>query len=269
MANVTTVVEEVKPLTAEAVTLRLSLEGAVFSYRPGQYVIVDPYQFEALGPALKEREAQHGKRVGPGTFSLSSDALDPARVEMTIRVRHGAPGVPLLSTFLVQDVRPGLRITLDGPHGRYALPEAPPPGVDGFLHLCAGSGVAPNRGMIRHALFKGWPQRHLLVLQERSAGDVLFRGEWDEMREKHAVLFRLSTVFSGDAGEHVSEDRLRREMEGVLDPARAMALVCGPNQPRGDEPGFCERWAGSRKKGVPGGLVPLGFAPDRILCEMA
>lgn len=251
-----TTVAEIRRESAQAVTLRLDLGGVPFAYRPGQYVTIDPYQFEALGPALREREASRGKREGPGYFSLSSDAIDPRQVEITVKA--AAAGSPL-PHHLVRDVRPGQRLAFQGPAGRYCLPAAPPADVKGFLHLCAGSGVAPNRGMIRHALANGWPQPHVLVLQERTEEDVLFRDEWRDLLSRHASKLRIRPVFSSKK-EYVSPEILGEAMAGTIRAADSMAFLCGPNASRDGRPGFVETWkAGLRDA--------LGFAAPRIVTE--
>jgi ferredoxin-NADP reductase len=251
-----TTVAEVRRETANAATLRLDLEGAAFGYRPGQYVTIDPYQFDALAPALRDRETARGKREGPGYFSLSSDATDPRVLEITVRATStGAP----LPPFLVRDVRPGQKLSLEGPAGRYFLPAEPPPDVTGILHLCAGSGVAPNRGMIRHALAKGWPQRHVLVLQERGEEDVLFREEWREMLERHGSKLRIRHVYSSK-NEYVSPEILRDAMSGAINAADSLAFLCGPNTRRDGRAGFVETWKTGLRDAV-------GFSPARIVTE--
>lgn len=259
MNEFVTRVREVQPETADAVTLRLDLAGSAFAYRPGQYVIIDPRQFEALQAA----------NPSLGYYSLCSDALAADAVEIAVKApRNGASG-GALAPYLVREVRPGQRIVFVGPRGRYCLPEAPPEAIRGYLHLCAGSGVAPNRGMIRHALARGWPQRHLLLLQDRTEADVLFRREWQDLVEAYPDRLRVRHVLSAARGEYVTPDLIRDEMRGFLDPASTMALVCGPNRPRagGEGPGFRDLWCGNPRRGIPCALEPLGFAADRILTE--
>jgi ferredoxin-NADP reductase len=112
--------------------------------------------------------------------------------------------------------------------------------------------------MIRHALAKGWPQRHLLILQDRTAADVLYREEWEDLLRKHPGQLRCRIAYSG-AGEYVDRTLLTAAMAGYLEPAAAQAFVCGPNAPRDGRPGFRDRWAGE--------LASLGFSHDRILIE--
>jgi NAD(P)H-flavin reductase len=252
-AHVTTgEVLEVRRQGPEAATLRFRAEG--FRHRPGQYVKVDPCQFPELGPRLREREAERGKRDGPSYFSISSDGLEEGIVEITPRLpRDGREA--LVAAQLVRRVRPGDRVAFDGPGGRYGLPEEPPAGIDAFLHVCAGSGVAPNRGMIRHALGRGWRQPHVLVLQERGPDDVLFAEDWAAL----GGAFHFRPVFSRRDGRYLTPGVLAECVEGVLSPASSMAFVCGPNDPRGGRPGFCDHASAC--------LRSIGVDPGRIVRE--
>jgi ferredoxin-NADP reductase len=276
MPEVTATVAGRRPETSDAATLKLDLGGAPFPYRPGQYVEIDPHQFPELAGRIAALEVAKGIPESPRGFSLSSDGSDPRFLEITVKAEKDGRYPPVLSPFLVREARLGLRITISGPQGKYCLPESPP-AATGFLHVCAGSGVAPNRGMIRDALRRGWPQKHLLVLQNRSEADVFYRSEWPALTSSHPGLLKVRHVFSASAGEHVSVELVRREMEGFLDPASSIALVCGPNRPREvagpdgakrREPGFCELWCGNPLRKVDGFLARLGFTPDRILTEM-
>jgi ferredoxin-NADP reductase len=274
--DVIVAVAEVRREAPNAATLRLDLGGQVFAYRPGQYVEIDPHQFEELAEEIARREDRNGMPEPPRGFSLASDGTDPGFLEISVKEESKGKFPPLLTPLLVRGLAPGRKIALSGPNGRYFLPDPPPEGIAGFLHVCAGSGVAPNRGMIRAALARGWTRRHLLLLQNRSEEDVFYRDEWPELQARHRDLLRVRHAFSS-AGERISPELVRREMEGFLEPGSAMALVCGPNRPREvalpdgtkrREPGFCELWCGNPRRKQPGLLDPLGFPPERILTEM-
>lgn len=228
---------EIRPETAAASTLALAAPD--FAHRPGQWIRIDPHQFPEIGDALRARAQQRGKPEGPGYFSLSSDALTPGRLEITVKLADRPGGSPL-PAHLVRGLRPGAKVALDGPGGTYGYPDPLPAGLTGFIHVCAGSGAAPNRGLIRHALRLGWPQRHLLVLQDRTADDRLFRREWEILQETAGDRFRLRAVLSGTSGEYVSAALLGASLAGWLEPASSYALVCGPNAPRDGRPGFCD-----------------------------
>ena len=241
---------EVRAQTPTSATLAFSAPG--FTHRPGQWIRIDPAQFVELGEALRARAERRGKPEGPAYFSTSSDGLTPGRVEITVK-RPEAPDASPLPAHLIRGLQPGRKVSIDGPGGSYGYPEPLPAGLAGVIHVCAGSGVAPNRGLIRHALGKGWPLKHLLILQDRTPETRLFRAEWEELEASDPDRFRLRGVHSrtGDA-EYVSAGLIEEAARGYVDPAAALGLVCGPNAPRGGSPGFCDLAKASlREAGVP------------------
>jgi ferredoxin-NADP reductase len=259
MSEISATLRELHAETAHATTLRLELGGAPFDYRPGQYIMIDPHQFEELAQELKEKEAHRGKPVGPGYFSLSSDALQPGRLEITVKLpSEGPPG--MLPRFLARSLKVGHKVRVSGPGGKYHLPEAPPSDVPGFLHLCAGSGIAPNRGMIRHALARNWPQRHLLLVQDRHEADAIFRKELADLAAQHPDSLHIVRVYSRPHAHLITAEQIRHAAAGYLDLGAVWAFICGPNSPRGEAPGFVERLR--RALGL-----ELGFSQDRIRTE--
>lgn len=259
MTEIAATLRELRSETPSATTLRFDLGGAAFDYRPGQYITIDPHQFEELGAEIRDKEAQRGKPLGPGYFSMSSDALDPGLIEITVKLP--AEGTPaLLPRFLTRTLKEGRKVRVSGPGGTYHLPEAPPPDVTGFLHLCAGSGIAPNRGMIKHAVSQKWPQRHLLLVQDRDEGDALFRKELSDLAVRHPETLRVHRLYSRSHKQLAGAAQIRKEAAGYLDLNSTWAFICGPNVRRGDAPGFVE--------GLRLALgLELGFAPERIRTE--
>lgn len=239
---IVTRVLRVAPETARAATIAFDLRGARFGYRSGQAVNIDPAQFPGLGGL-----------GAPRSYSLiSSPAADPGVLEITVKRGAG------LSTFLCDRLRPGDEVRLFGPAGNFTLPDPPDPSVEGFLHVAAGVGVAPCRGMIRHALALGLPPRNALVLQNRTPEDVLYRAEWDALeRQGRLKVFR---VFSP---RRVDEETLRAGIGAA--PSGWMAFVCGPNA---RPPGFVDAVAGDYRRGRPGLLGRVGIPFEKIRTEI-
>jgi ferredoxin-NADP reductase len=259
MSEIVATLKALHAETSHATTLRLDLGGTPFEYRPGQYIMIDPHQFEELAPEIREKEAHRGKPVGPGYFSLSSDALEPGLLEITVKLpSEGAPG--MLPRFLTKSLKVGHKVRIAGPGGKYHLPEAPPPDVTGFLHLCAGSGIAPNRGMIRHALARNWPQRQLLIVQDRHEADAIFRKELSDLAARHPDSLHIVRVYSRPQGHRITGEVIRHAAAGYLDLGSIWAFLCGPNSPRGEVPGFVEGLR--RTLGL-----ELGFSQERIRTE--
>ena len=251
-------VVEVRPETSSAATLGLRLDAPGLEHRPGQWIRIDPHQFGSLSTALRERAEKRGKPEGHAYFSISSDALRSDYLEITVKTSDRPGGSPL-PDFLVRGLRPGARVAVDGPGGRYGYPDPMPAGLAGVIHVCAGSGTAPNRGLIRHALGKGWPLKHLLIAQDRTPEDALYRREWEALEASDGSRFRRRAAFSRTSGDYVSAALIADAARGFLEPGACLALICGPNEPRNGAPGFCDL--------AKRALVDAGVPADRVLGE--
>lgn len=270
-ATVAKVVRE----TADTVTLRLSLDGQRFEFRPGMAVNIDPRQFASLADEIARREARTGRPEMPRAFSLASSPLERDFVEITVKEEEasGDPK-PLLSPLFVNGLRPGAKVTFVGPFGLYVLPEPLDPSIEGILYISAGSGVAPNRGILKHCLASGMPQRHLLIVQNKTAADIIYAAELEGIAALNPGKVRLVNVLSRDPEAkgvvhgHIDASLILRELGSLAPPDRVLAFVCGPNRPRPGHPkGFVDAFAGNRRRGELGILNECGIPPHRIVTE--
>ena len=102
MAEMEVLFQERRRETAEAVTLRFEVH-APFPYRAGQHLMIQPHQFPELEGEIRRKEAERGRPLGPGYFSIASDGLDSTVLELTIKLPPGTP--PLLAGHLVNALR--------------------------------------------------------------------------------------------------------------------------------------------------------------------
>jgi cytochrome-b5 reductase len=101
----------------------------------------------------------------------------------------------------------------------------------------------------------------VLFLQNKSVEDVIYKREWDSLRDQVKVVHVLSrgpSEWKGGRG-YITAHLLREELAGVLDPSKALAFVCGPNAGTAKRPGFVTRYSGL--------LGEMGIAPARIITE--
>lgn len=245
-----------RPESPVAATLGFDVPG--FAYRAGQWIKIDPHQFPAIGDALRARAAQRGKPEGAAYFSIASDSLRPGYLEISVKVSDRPGGSPL-AAHLVHGLRAGDVVALDGPGGSYGYPEPLPKDVEGIVHVCAGSGAAPNRGLIREALGRGLPLKHLLILQDRTPEDRFYAAEWAALEKAEPGRFRLRAAHSRTSKEYISTPLIAAAAAGYVDPKRCLALVCGPKEVRGTSPSFCDLARMILKE--------LGVPADRILGE--
>ena len=245
--------------TPDCSTFHLQVTGAPFTYKAGQAISIDPAQFATLHPHLKRSSY----------YSIASAPTPEGWFEITVKAGSDSS----LSRHLLDQIRRGDTIRLDGPFGRYTLPSPLPSGIRGTIHLCAGSGVVPSRAILQEAIRSTPALKHILFLQSRSLADVIYKREWNSLRDRVKVVHVLSRAephWKGHRG-YVTPHLLREELSGWLDLDHALAFVCGPNHPRVVEgvrhPGFVERFAGRRKDLHPGILTELGLPFDRIITE--
>ncbi len=157
---------EVRPETADAVTVVLEPGGAWRGHQPGQYVRVG---LDVDGVRLWR------------SYSLTSSP-DAADGLITITARAVPDG--LVSTHLAQELRAGQLVHLDQALGDFVLPE---PAPDKVLFITGGSGITPVMGMLRSGLSR--LADVVLVHSESSADQVIFGDELRELADAGRLRF--------------------------------------------------------------------------------
>lgn len=265
--RVETHVQEVIRETPDTVTLVLDLGGESFEYKAGQAVGIDPHQFKVLGPKIEAREAEKGMPEMERSYSLASYPGKKGIIEITVKLELDRGAGPILSPYLVGQVKEGDSVVVNGPFGLFVLPE-PLDDLKHTVHICAGSGVVPSRAVINDAGMRGLKLTHTLIYQSRAAADIIYREEWDRLAGAGVVvvhvLSRPDDAWKGFCG-YLTPKLVR---EHVKDPAHTIAFVCGPNRPRDKEPGFLDKFAGNRKANIAGVLGEIGLDRKRIKKEI-
>jgi ferredoxin-NADP reductase len=158
------------------------------------------------------------------SYSIASPP-ESEQLELTVeRIEDGE-----VSTYLVDEARPGDAFELRGPIGGYFAWHA---GIDGALVLVAGgSGLVPLMAMLRHRRVAGARTDARLLLSARTLDDVLYRDELAALRgsdvDVRLTLTRASEPPPGwpDAWTR----RIDREMlEELGHGPAARFYVCGP-----------------------------------------
>jgi len=224
-------IREVLPATPRARLLRLDLGGHSFPYLAGQALLIASRGYVPRRP-----------------YSIASAPEDAARdgyLELLIGVdAEGAPGPHL--TFDA-----GARLDVDGPVGRFTLPEQTE--EKRFLFIAGGTGIAPLRAMLRHALHR--PHREIgLFYSARAAGEFAFEEELRRLaREGRIELRQAVTREEPDGTWDGMRGRIRHEdlAPFVHDPA-TLCFICGP-------PALVEE--------MPAVLQSLGVEKGRIRVE--
>ncbi len=192
--------------TADTVTLQLiSPDCPTFAFEPGQFNMIS-----AFG-------------VAEVPISISGSTGRPEILEHTIR----EVGV---ATSCLVGLRVGDWVGVRGPFG-CGWPMTQAERRD-LLVIAGGLGLAPLRSTILHTLGHRERYRRFVVLYgARTPQDVLFRHELEEWRgrfdaEVRLIVDRADATWRGNVGVVTT---LFDEVQGMIDPANSVAMICGPD----------------------------------------
>jgi ferredoxin-NADP reductase len=184
------------------------------------------------------------------SYSISSASNGKPQLEITVeRVDDGE-----VSPFLIDELRVGDQLELRGPIGGYFTWM---PGDGGPLLLVGGgSGVAPLMAILRARALVCDRTPVRLLYSARTADELLYRSELDELAEPGAGFELITTLTRGaPEGWTGEQGRIGREMlaaHGFPSEDRPCVFVCGPTP-------FVE--------GIADSLVALGHDGGRIKTE--
>ena len=204
------IVTDVVTETPDTVTLVLDI-GSQVNYKAGQYVTVDPHQFVGLAPFVGYLEHQKGRREPPRAYSMCSVPSEPLGITIKEEFYEAGrtPYPPLISGYLVHQVRPGDRMDVVGFAGAYIFPEDIESRAEHILHLCAGSGSVPNFSMIKDSLLRHTKLRHTLLYSNKTWDDVIFRDQLAQMTAEHPERLRVVHSLTRQTGPLPGEADVR------------------------------------------------------------
>ncbi len=165
-------------------------------------------------------------------------AGQPARVPYSIASSPGESAADGHLEFLLKlepegwgahlrGLRRGARVTVDGPFGSFVLPARPP--ETQFLFVGGGTGIAPLRAMIVHALETGLPGRLHLLYSARTPADFAYLPELRRLERSGRLELALNATREIPRGWRGGQGRITQEQLSRLieDPA-TLCFVCGP-----------------------------------------
>jgi ferredoxin-NADP reductase len=265
-------VVEVVRETADTVTLWLDAD-VPRDYQAGQFLNIDPHAIPATQALAAELEARKGKKERPRAYSLASAPHEPL---FAITVKEEQPGQypPLLTPYLVRQVASGDTLPCAGFAGLYTWPEDLPSGAH-VVHLCAGSGIVPNYGMIKDALHRELPIRQTLFFSNKRWDDVIYREPLTRLEAAHPTKLRILHALTRDASGadrvaftgRVAEQHLREEVPDFMD---AWFFLCGPSIPAWERVAARQRGEHAPPRfleSMKAALLAMGIPKQRISYE--
>jgi ferredoxin-NADP reductase len=223
-------IRDVQPATPRASIIRLDLDGQRFEYAAGQAVLVGTHG--------------HPTRKPYSIASAPEDAQRDRCLELLVSLEaDSTPGAHLML-----DV--GAQVDVEGPFGSFTFPAAPE--ERRFVFIAGGTGIAPLRAMLRHAL--AIPHRDIgLFYSARTPNEFAYEHELRGLADAGHIELRQTVTRATETDWTGPRGRLKRDAleELVHDPA-TLCFVCGP-------PTLVDE--------MPKILEELGIPPARIRIE--
>lgn len=201
----------VTPETASAATFTFRApSGAWFDYQPGQFVTLDL--------PLPGGNVQR-------TYTISSSPSRPLSISVTVKAQPGSTG----TRWMLDHLRPGMRLKAFGPAGIFSFHRAPSPK---YLFISAGSGITPMMSMTTWAWDSGAMPDITFVHAARRPSDILFRERLEQFARRVSGLTLRFTVTEPDpfSAWPGYQGRLSQIMLGLMAPdyLEREVFCCGP-----------------------------------------
>ena len=213
-------VRSVRRATPSSCIVTLDLDGAAFSYRAGQVASLSP--------------EGDGDRVPYSIASAPEETAADSTLQFLIKFdssgRWGDHFEPL---------RRGARISVRGPAGSFVFPEAPT--ERRFLFIAGGTGIAPLRSMINHAVLTQRPGHIALLYSARTPHDFAYLPELRRMVRRGELQFtmtatrELTTRWRGSKGRIAAS-----QLVPLIESPETLCFVCGPASMVSDVPPMLE-----------------------------
>ena len=189
--------------------------GAWFDYQPGQFITLDLPVDPARGPAGNVQR----------TYTISSSPSRPLSISVTVKAQPVSVG----TRWMLNNLRPGVRIKAYGPSGIFTFHNHP---ARKYLFISAGSGITPMMSMATWAWDSGQAPDIAFVHAARRPSDIIFRSRLEQFASRTPGLALHFTVEEQDSfGAWPGyRGRLNQIMLGLMAPdyLEREVFCCGP-----------------------------------------
>jgi ferredoxin-NADP reductase len=198
-------IREILPATPRARIVRIELDGVLFDYTAGQAVMV----------------GEAGGRKRPYSLAASpEESRRDSSLELLVGVdANGQPGPHLI-------LETGHTVEVEGPLGSFTFPTAP--SERRFVFIAGGTGIAPLRAMLHHAL--AIPHEQIGVFYSaRTPDEFAYESELREMARHRRIELRQTVTRGATDDWSGARGRLgRAELQPLVHDAATLCFICGP-----------------------------------------
>ena len=198
----TLTIQDILEATPRARVVRLDLAGRSFDYLAGQAVLVGPQRRPySLAASPEECRRAHSLELLVG---VEADGVS-------------GPHFPL---------ERGATVDVEGPLGSFTFP--PAPAERRFVFIAGGTGIAPLRAMLHHAL--AIPHEQIgLFYSARTPDEFAYESEFRALAQEGRIEFRQTATRSADAAWRGARGRIgRAELQSLVHDPATLCFICGP-----------------------------------------
>jgi ferredoxin-NADP reductase len=201
-------VSSVRRATPTSQIIRADLDGAPFRYIPGQLAAIGPAGDHRRIPYSIASAPEETARHGSIEFLIKVDASDRWGMQFE-RLRRGA------------------RIAVRGPSGAFVFPEHPR--ERRFAFIAGGTGIAPLRSMLRHAVLSRRPGQLRLLYSARTTRDFAYLRELRTMATDGMIELTLTATREFPPRWRGGRGRIApSQLAPLVDDPATLCFVCGP-----------------------------------------
>lgn len=201
-------VREILEATPTTRIVRLDLDAAPFTFRAGQSVLVG-----AHGQPIRK---PYSMATAPG------DVRRDRYLELLIKLEpSGTLGEHL------GGLEPRTAVDVAGPVGSFVFPDAP--AERAALFIAGGTGIAPLRAMIRHALESGFAGPLAVLYSARSPLEFAYGNELRDLARQGRIVLKLTVTREVEAAWEHGRGRIdAATLASVVATPATLCFVCGP-----------------------------------------
>jgi NAD(P)H-flavin reductase len=203
----------------------------------------------ARGPAFPYHAGQAASLAVPGETELTPTQIASRRRTADHGASNSSRQVGPAGLARVSELLPGTDLAVTDPVGNFIFP-ADARGKR-LLFIAGGTGIAPLRSMIRHALDAGLSAEIALLYSARARDEFAYLDELRALQQEGRLSLSLTLTGQGEDWEH-ARGRAGAAHLADLVSAETMCFICGPP---------------SMVREVPQALMSLSVSRDRIRTE--
>jgi glycine betaine catabolism B len=194
--------------TPRARIVRIELGETVFDFSSGQAVLVASHGLDARKP-----------------YSIASspeDARQRRYLELLIGIGADGSAGPHVT------LETGHLVDVEGPLGAFTFPAAP---IERhFVFVAGGTGIAPLRSMLRHALSRSvHAERIGLLYSARTPDDFAFADEFAELAASGRLDFLQTITRDTERDWSGARGRIDRDvLAALVRTPETLCFICGP-----------------------------------------